>query len=63
MRSPRGTVNLKVPCVELSEDELSIVSGGDIIIRKFVDKASPNLFMAGGGGTPSLEYWLSQLMF
>jgi hypothetical protein len=28
----------------------------------YVDKASPSL-MLSGGGTPSLEYWLQQLMF
>jgi type VI protein secretion system component Hcp len=30
--------------VELSEQQLDHVAGGDIVITKVVDKASPNLF-------------------
>jgi hypothetical protein len=46
---------------QLDEQDLDQVTGG-VIITKHVDKASPSL-MLSGGGTPSLEYWLQQLMF
>jgi hypothetical protein len=49
---------------ELRPEDLAQVAGG-VIITKYVDKASPAILstMGMGGGTPSLEYWLGQLMF
>jgi type VI protein secretion system component Hcp len=46
---------------QLDEQDLDQVTGG-VIITKHVDKASPSLMLCGGG-TPSLEYWLQQLIF
>jgi hypothetical protein len=52
------------PSDELRPEDLAQVAGG-VIVTKYVDKASPAILstMGMGGGTPSLEYWLGQLMF
>ena len=50
------------PSDELRPEDPAQVAGG-VIITKVVDKASPALLSSYGGGSPSLEYWLQQIMF
>ena len=49
---------------ELSETELEKVAGGNIGSQSSGTGAGKvNFNPFSGGGTPSLEYWLQQLMF
>lgn len=59
------TNNIDCQSNELRDEEqlLEQVTGGFRPIVKVVDKASPALLSSYGGGSPSLEYWLQQLMF